>query len=303
VRWSFSQYNTFQRCQRQWYYRHIYASSRALDEGRRNAYYLSKLTNVKAWRGKIVDNVISNVVVPAIDRGQSIDLQEARKAAWNRFTYQKQLGLQQGPIHSGDFRGFLEVENGSQPTQADFDNAWSDVGLALKSFFDCSFVWNALQKAHICKTQRLIPFSFDDASLIAVPDIICFYTERAPLIIDWKVQSNPIGNYWVQLATYALALTRCKPHCDWPAFPSDIGPSDIDLAEVQLLTNTVRTHVVTPEEVEELEEMIACSAAEMLLARRGMKPKDLCAQDFPTARGPGTCHYCSFKKLCWVIET
>jgi hypothetical protein len=286
VKWSFSQHNAFKRCQRQWYFRHIYASSIAKDEGRREAYRLSKLTNLKAWRGKIVDSIISNLVVPAIDRGLSIDLQAASKAAWNRFSQQQQLGLQSAKVDDGDFRGFLEVEHGSPPTQADFDNAWSDVELALRSFFDCFFARNAIEKASTCKTQRRIPFSCDGASLIAVPDVICFYTESAPLIIDWKVQTNPVGNYWLQLATYALAVTRCTPHRDWPSFPRSLVPTDIELAEIQLLTHTVRTHTVTSEEVEEIEES-----------------KDMRAEDFPTARSPGTCHYCSFKKLCWVMDS
>jgi len=302
MKWSFSQHNAFRRCQRQWYYRHIYASSRAKDEGRREAHRLSKLTNLKVWRGRIVDEVISNVVVPSIDQGFPVNLRAARQAAWNTFTEQQRLGLQPELVEGGGFKGFVEVEYGTPPAQEDFVKAWSEIDVSLHGFFRNSYVWEALGQASKCKPQRFIPFDCNGASLIAVPDVICFYTDRAPLIIDWKVQSNPVSNYWMQLATYALALTRCKPHRDWPVLPPRLCPSDVNLAEVQLLIETVRTHTVTQDEVEELEEMIACSAAEMSLARRGRAPKELCAEDFPTARSPGTCHYCPFKKLCWVIE-
>jgi len=302
MKWSLSQYNTFQRCQRQWYYQYVYASSRAKDQGRREAYHLAKLTNLKAWRGKIVDDVISNVVVPAINREERISLPVAREAAWTRFSRQRELGMRPGPVNDGEFRGFLEVQCGVPPAPSDFDEAWADVETALRNFFNCSFVWKALRKADTCRTQRRIPFSLDIASLIAVPDVICFYSGCAPLIIDWKVQSNPVRNYWLQLATYALALTRCTPHRDWPTLPEGLGPMDVELAEIQLLADDVRTHTVTSEELEELEEMIICSAVEISLARRGKSSKDLAAEDFSTARSPGVCHYCSFKELCWVMN-
>lgn len=299
MKWSFSQYNSFKKCQRQWYYHYIYASSKAKDKGRQEAFRLSKLINIKAWRGKIVDEVISNYVVRMIKNGVAPDLHAAQKKARIRFNEQRNLGQSAEPVRDGDFRGFLEVEYGIPIDDEVFDNAWNEIDLALQGFYNSTFVWEALKKADMCITQRYIPFSCNEASLIAVPDVICFYPDRNPLIIDWKVQSNPISDYWMQLATYALGLTTCTPHKDWPILPSRITPIDVELAEVQLLTEMVRIHKMKEDDLDELCELIAHSMAEMSLARDGRAFKDLLAEDFSPALNPLTCKYCSFKKICW----
>jgi len=299
MKWSFSQHQTFRRCQRQWFYKYVFASSRAKDERRQEAYRLSKLVNIKAWRGKIVDDVISKVVVPSIAHRRPVDLETAKDAALRRFEEQKALGFELARSQAGDFRGFLEVANGTGLTDRDFEAAWSDVEKALKGFFGNTYSWEMMEHATRLFAQRFLSFTSNGASIMAVPDVICFYRDQPPTVLDWKVQSNPIGNYWTQLATYALAITRCKPHKDWPVMPSGLAPADIELAEVQLLTSNVRGHTVTDDEVEEIEELIACSEAEIGLARRGLEPKKLRPEYFSTARSPVFCQYCSFKALCW----
>jgi hypothetical protein len=266
---------------------------------------LSKLVNLKAWRGKIVDDVISTLVIPAVNRRTPIALESARQAAYGKFNQHRTLGMRPNGIAQAvgktdkTFAGFLEVEHGKQIADQDFDKAWLEIDQALRGFFANRYLWKMLQEASVAKAQCFLPFSHDGASVTANPDVLCFYSGKAPLIIDWKVQSNPIGNYWLQLATYAIALTRCKPQPGWPALPSGITPSDVNLAEVQLLTGVLRTHTVTRDEVEEIEELITCSTAEMALACMGRAHKDLRAEDFPTARSPSTCQYCPFMKPCW----
>ena len=53
-------------------------------------------------------------------------------------------------------------------------------------------------------------------------------------------------DYWLQLVTYALALTRCTVHRDFARVFQGCEPTEIRLAEVQLLTNRVRDHSLTP---------------------------------------------------------
>ena len=299
MKWSFSQYNTFQQCQRQWFFKYKYANSNANDPLRNEAQRLSKLVNLKAWRGKIVDSVISDIIIPSFEQRDPISLEEAKKKAGQQF--QRQLLLGQKRIESDDsqFSGYLEVEYGNNPQPEAFEDAWNDVSHALETLFKNPFVLGAFNDAFCLKAQKTLSFNDLGVSISGVPDVICFYKNRPPLIIDWKVHSNPIGNYWKQLGLYALALTKCKPHRDWPILPEGLKPSDIRLAEVQLLTDTIRIHNVTTDEIDELEETIAISSNEMSLVTGGHSPKQLCQKDFAPTNFPATCDYCSFKKLCW----
>jgi hypothetical protein len=67
MRWSYSASRSFRECQRQWFFKNIVASARATEPFRRRVYLLSKLQSVSAWRGKIVDNVISKTLIPGLN--------------------------------------------------------------------------------------------------------------------------------------------------------------------------------------------------------------------------------------------
>jgi PD-(D/E)XK nuclease superfamily len=135
----------------------------------------------------------------------------------------------------------------------------------------------------------------------AIPDLIAFYADAPPLIIDWKVHSKGSYSYRAQLALYALALTRCRPHRDFPS-PSRIGdPTELRLLEVQLLTGQQRCYRLCEEDIAAIEDFIAASADEMLLAGGDQLSYDLHAADFAVARSPEVCQRCVFRKLCWEM--
>jgi transcriptional regulator with XRE-family HTH domain len=98
---------SFRKCPRQWFYKQCYASSRANDPMRREAHRLSKLENIQAWRGKIVDTIISETIVPNISRRQTYSLAEAKSKANELFISQRaQRSISKGAI------SFYEVEYG-----------------------------------------------------------------------------------------------------------------------------------------------------------------------------------------------
>lgn len=85
MRWSYSASRSFRQCQRQWFFKNVVASARAKDPVRKRAYLLSKLQSVSAWRGRIVDDVISNFIIPQLNRGNLVTLGEAKKRARDLF--------------------------------------------------------------------------------------------------------------------------------------------------------------------------------------------------------------------------
>jgi hypothetical protein len=303
VKWSFSHRATFRRCQRQWYYRYLLANANAGDPLRQEAYRLSKLVAFSAWKGKLVDNIISEEVVPALNRGTLLPFDRIRAVALARFErtrlVRKNTG-RSGPIgqETDPFPGFLEDEYGQPIPDEAFQNTWAEIEQSLKTLLANKQLWELLKGFTRLVAQRNLSFKHDGASIIAVPDLIAFYAEQPPLIIDWKVYLNPTQDSWLQLATYAVALTRCNCHRDWPVTSINCTPSQIGLAEVQLITNETRLHRVTSEDVEELEDLISESALEMRLACDGKKGAQLLLEDFPAPYSSKHCQWCPFKKIC-----
>ena len=306
MRWSYSASRSFRQCQRQWYYKNIVASARANDPIRKRAYLLSKLQSVSAWRGRIVDDVISKIIVPEINRGHRITLRTAKVKARELFDRQLKYAMRH-PINDlnlkvssegDDFAVFYGMEYGKKPTPEELDRAWDEIETALGNLFKMDGVRRPLKSAEYVIAQRALQFGLmDGITVLAYPDAVAFQSKEAPLIVDWKVHAFGQNDAWLQLAIYAISLSRSN-HRD---FPSGFACSaeEIVLLEAQLLTDSVREHRLEVEQIEEAEEYILDSAYEISCLLDGKKYPELNALDFRPATHAETCQRCAFRALCW----
>lgn len=301
--WSFSGYRNFLKCPRQWFYKSGFANARAKDALRHEAYRLSKLEGIQAWRGKIVDRTISETIIPSIQWGRPCNPAEARITAQRMFQQQKAQRMNgfTNKTTTDKEGGFFELEYGLPLTEAMFDQAWIDIDQALQHFYQNELLWELLRSADRLIPQRPLSFTHGDVTVRVVPDLIVFRSHQAPIILDWKVNTRPLRDYWLQLVTGAIALTRCKPHKDWPAGAANVPVYDIQLLEVQLLTEDVRTHTLSEADVVEAEDFIAISAMEMQLSGADEVAVGRQPGDYPVAWEAWTCQYCLFRKMCWEV--
>jgi len=303
--WSFSAARIFRQCQRQWYFKASLASARAKDPLRHEAYILSKLQSVSSWRGSLVDRLISREIVGSIARRETITKAQLLRRAKLLFDRQLEAALRHSLRNSGaeardEEVAFRSVEYGQAPSAEELATAWAEVETALSNLFEMDQVRGAIKAARHLIAQRPLQFEFAGAKVRAVPDIIAFGEEELPpLIIDWKVHHFGTRDYRLQLALYALALTRCAPHRDFPMMPSVYSPTAIRLFEAQLLTGVEHQYELTPIDIEELEDYIAETAREMRLALKAEDGRDLHVTDFPVTTYPELCQRCPFMNLCW----
>lgn len=308
--WSFSEGRLFKKCQRQWYFAKRLASATAKDPLRREAYLLSKLSSIHAWRGKIVDQVIEKAVIPSIHSKNTITLQSAIKVADKLFDTQLDFALKHRVMepgfkvsaHEDDLAAFFGVEYGTPPTQDEIAKARAEVHSALTNLFrseEFKTVREAIKSAFRLAAQCPITFKFAGATVRAVPDLICLFRNAQPLVIDWKVHHFGIHDYYQQLVAYAITLTRLSDHKGLPVELRDYPAHFVNLIECQLLTNEARPHTISEEDVEAVEDRMASEIRSMLLAVDGRENTELKAKDFPTTSWLGACATCNYKKLCW----
>ncbi|MGO8927149.1 MAG: PD-(D/E)XK nuclease family protein [Limisphaerales bacterium] len=310
MKWSFSEGRLFRKCQRQWYYKAKLANALAKDPLRHEAYLLSKLNSVHAWRGRIVDRVIETVIVPAIQFKNQVTLHKTLQAAETMFNQQLDFALAhkirellfKASDHEDGVPAFFAMEYGSPPTKGEIDQARAEVATALTNLFqsqEFQTLRTMMKSAFRLRAQTSISFPYEGGTIRAQPDLICLFGAEPPLIIDWKVHHFGVHDYYQQLVGYAIALTRCGPH---KALPEDLRryPAHaLRLFEAQLLTNEARQHPITEDDVHAVEDRIAMELQEMLMAVDGRDTKDLTAKDFPTTNRPGACATCNFRKLCF----
>lgn len=311
--WSFSASKQFSRCQRRWYLKNHVASSHAKKEPiRKEAYLLSKLDSVFAWRGKVVDKVIEKYILRPLHFGDTLNKQHVLKQARTSFDRQlafakanrlREPGMTVSKFRD-DFAALQDVEYEGEVSKELIARAWDDVETALLNLLGMDELVERLRTASALIPQRplvfaLTGFNSKRITIRAVPDLIAFFDNRPALLVDWKVHFFGRVDYRLQLACYALALTRCKPHKDFPASLSGYDPTDIDLLEVQLLTKQQRSYALTQDDIYELETYVAETTALMELAVNTPAGKTLTPLDLPVTRYPETCANCSFRKICW----
>ena len=183
--------------------------------------------------------------------------------------------------------------------QHEIERAWCEIETALVNLFSMDDIKYILKLSDYIVSQRALQFTLmDGVTVLAYPDVIAFRGDAPPAIIDWKVHAFGANDAWLQLAIYAIALSRCNPHRDFPD-GFEIQPQELGLYEVQLLTNVVRKHSLEEEQIVEAEEYMISSAYEMVCLTDGGKYVDLSVADFQTAVYPEACQRCAFRAICW----
>jgi hypothetical protein len=198
MKWSYSASRSFKQCQKQWFFRNKVASATSKDSFRRRVYLLSKLQSISAWRGKIVDDVISKTIIPCINRKARITLGDARTRA--RILFNSQLAFaRQHPITNpnlkvtkeGDrFALFHVMEYGGELPEQEVQIAWQEIETALANLFASGDMTELLRSSDYMVAQRALQFTLmDGVTVLAVPDLVAFRNNSAPMIVDWKVHA------------------------------------------------------------------------------------------------------------------
>lgn len=282
----------------------------AKDPVRRRAYFFGALATVSAWRGQLVDTVISQHIIPSLEdptseepMGLKGSLKIARKLFTEQLAYAEKHRAATLDVKFGDvgerFALLMEYEFGEGPAQEDLDRAWLEIETALSNFWNNDEIQKIIYDAVQLITQpRTLHFELiDGTKAVAIPDLIAFHRSKAHTIVDWKVHADVGNDARRQLAVYAVALNRSKPHKDFPENWKS-APTEIELVEAQLLLDQTKRYRLTEDDVAATTAYVDGSAYEMDCLTEGKLYKDLDVGDFRLAHSGLTCATCQFQTLC-----
>jgi hypothetical protein len=285
------------------------ANHNSKDSLRRKAYLLKQLQTIYAWRGSLVDSVIQKQIIPKMihhylpSENQVLDY--AVKLMDKQIAFGKEKKYLCTNItksnSNGAYCAFYEVEYGDELNEEKLQRAKNDVIISLKNLLHSDFIKDIAKDNLYIIAQRELTFPFEkDVDISCTPDMIVFFKDKPPLIVDWKVHFSGNVDAWLQLGIYAIALLKTKPHRDFPQHLCHIKcPSSIQLTEYQLLKNIQRKYSISSEDIADIEDYIFESVMQMKNLVNGRKYDKTDANQFQTARSPKTCEKCRFKKLCW----
>jgi hypothetical protein len=277
-------------------------------EKRLRARRLKNLTSISAWRGQIVDTVISNLIVPEMQMGELIPLENAISRAKALFDRQRKFAKQHAEedlalvkSHHGDaFALFYEDVYGPDLYPTDFHRAWTDIEEALLNFYGSNTLLERLMEAETYVAQP--PLHFDilgDLKGTAYPDLIAYFEDGQIEIIDWKVHHDGTNDARGQLASYAIALSRLKePNNNFPLDNWQAPAEEIVIKEAQLLIGDVREHKLTPDDIDSAEMFMMQTAFSMSQLHGNKKYQDSDIRDYELSDDPALCDNCAFRMIC-----
>ena len=309
MKWSFSASRMFSECPRKWYYSKIVANPMAKDPLRREAHLLKQLKSLYAWRGSLVDTVIEKLIVPRIKSNNLPSEEDVTVFSTDLMNRQLEFGKQKKYRSSNstkssvgdEYCAFYDVEYNGGLNEDAIQEAKEEVLISLRNLLRSNLIRQVMEESSYVVAQRPLVFQFEDTTISCTPDLLVFHGNAPPKIIDWKVHAFARNDFWLQLGVYAIALSKIKPHKD---FPKDMekrlkDPTTFRLIEYQLLKNEQREHSITLEDVADIEDYIFISCTQMNDLVNGKKFKELDIEQFQTALFPNICSKCKFKKICW----
>lgn len=308
--WSYSASRKFQKCQVQWLLSDMAAHHAATDPIRRRAHFFDALTTVSAWRGQLVDTVISEHIIPSLEdptseEGMGLEgsVRIARRLFSQQLAFAKDHRAATLDVKFGDigskFALLTEYEFGDGPTKEELERAWHEIEAALSNFWKNDLIQKIIFDADQLITQpRTLHFELiNGTKAVAIPDLIAFNRSKAHTIVDWKVHAEVGNDARRQLAVYAVALHRSKAHRDFPK-NWNAPPTNVDLVEAQLLLDQTKTYRLSEEDVAATTAYMDGIAYEMECLTEAKPYKDINIADFRLAHSSLTCEACQFQTLC-----
>ena len=302
--WSFSQYIIFKECPRKWYFAYKLANPLATKEAiRKEAFYLKQLKTIDAWRGIIVDKVISDKIIPSVG-GLPVSLHEsiaeARQYFDNQLAFAKERKWRNDDVRktgNDDYTVLWELETGQETSEL-LEKAWSEIESALTNFYQMTELWDLFESATHLIPQEELSFRQYGVYITCKPDLLILYKDAEPILVDWKVHRYGIKDYRQQLALYALALTQSPLPKKYPMELAGVFPTDVRLREVQLLTKNIYSYDLDESEINEIKSVIGTSSRkmELTIADEG---DDFTYLDVPTTEFAEKCQRCPFQPICW----
>lgn len=309
MNWSYSGYRQFRKCNRQWYYSNIVAHPLAKkDPHRREATVLSRLKTLDAWRGDMVDQLISKVIINKIRKDEGLDIDKLLWVADRMFDEQYEFAVKkkyrEPNIVLSDYANFsaiLDLDNDRPIDKNELKRVRGDVHTSIRNFLGRENLIDYLRSASQWLTQRDLQYPFNRFRAKGRPDLILFFEDEPPHIFDWKVHTFATKTYQDQLMSYALALckvNKIRPHKDFPTQLSSYDLTEYRLTEFQLLIDQVRDYSITVDDIIATENDIASGLMKMYQVGANKKYSECSPEDFPTTLDPSNCQKCSFKSIC-----
>lgn len=310
MQWSYSKANIFQQCQRKWFYGEIMAQWNAKDPLRREIHLLKQCKSIYAWRGSLVDTVIEKLIIPRMIFRKSLPTDTEtisfamaladKQLEFGRQNKHREIGMT-GKKAGDAYCAFFDIEYNKGLNDELISQMKDEIKKALLNLLHSDILKDILRNATKLIAQRNLLTKFEEYNVTSKPDLIAFYNDKPPLIIDWKVHEGRNTDYWLQLGIYAFVLSLADPHNDYKDIlpKGKYLPQEYKIIEFQLLKNITKEYHLTEQDILDIEDHIHSTASVMLSLCGSENSFDV--SFYASTDYPNLCASCEYQKACWEV--
>lgn len=306
MEWSISQDRVWSRCQRQYFFQYLMASSRANDKQRRKAQFLKDLLTPELWQGKLVHRIIETVILPSIaDRPSKWPRPEAVIPHAIALA-KKQFAFSLGKSYEDPAFEKKEAEDSYCVLEAHYHGIYEDRDLldetiskisdALRNLLSSERMKAFLMGRPLYRFEKSHYFKVTDTTVKAIPDLVLVNKNRSGIdVIDWKL-THTSDPYDLQIAVYALAVK----HTDWlfRQAPGELHGYVINLLEADPAISLIDPYRVDESVLDRTMDIIYEKIEPVEALLKGRKYEQLSIHDFKGPKSHGTCGLCKWKSMC-----
>jgi hypothetical protein len=275
----------------------VAANHKAKDWLRREAYRLKHVKSLHLWRGSLIHDAIKQFVVPGLTTG-AIDwdgiIERTTETAEVQFELSERTASKGGRLKDGGVSFLLlEHERGEKIPAPVLQNIIDEIALSLQNLASVSQSIPGLLGQRRYYAEHSCSYKYGEATLRIVPDLIIARNDDRHSIIEWKTETDSTrGPHGSQLALYAWVIS------DRWSLPLEA----LELVEVQLLGGHAVYHRLDENEIEKWQDFVYQSVQEIGALRNGETYDAKMIEEYEYANSPGTCFYCSFRRLCTEVK-
>ena len=302
---SNSNFNSFNKCRRKFYFEYIVANAVAKDPFRKEVHYLKQLTNRTFWAGNLVEAAIEDVIIrEKPSKANALNkLQNFVESLINQqfsFSLSNQFrDVVKSKIDKRLYFRLFEHEYELDDSEIK-DAVLEDVLKCFQNYFnirieDCNILLHdLLLKTNNQRVQQPIPFKFMERTIRCIPDYIIPGQSKI-ILIDWKVSKSFASDFSKQLLLYLFAVYKTS----WGV---NKNIDNMTAHEVNLYNGQVKSYKLSEENILFMEDYIFDFMQRIDGCLQNRKFEAIDWEDFPCTENFNSCHYCNFQKLCYRQE-
>ncbi|GAA4464947.1 hypothetical protein GCM10023189_44900 [Nibrella saemangeumensis] len=311
--WSYSALTTFRRCNRQYYFGYVAPSHYFTDPYRRKLFELKNSKSLHMWQGSVIDYIVETEVVDGLRKRKKLNFnqiaQKGVELAQRQFAFSESLKYREKGLSKAGVGAdycILDIHESQKPyTEEEIQNVYTQIHdvlskfSTLKSPIDGRLMSNFIEDhSLIIPNVRFIKFEFENIRVTPQIDLLLGKGNKA-VIIDWKVSDSDVSDYSLQLIIAGIAVLYTNQQRFGKAY---MRSTDIELWEVNLLTQELKKHPFTTDEINQTIDYIYLNADESTLMQKQESQKPF-VDDFPITDKPSTCQFCKFRYMCsYLLE-